>query len=183
MERAVGRGGSWGAFLGVPPPRCWCALALACAPACCMGCTVCLPPPALRLSTLPGLHGCVPRAWVVPGGGGILPALGPTLAYLCFVKIRLAVCCAGGMYFLPPQMTSETVISLSSRLCDAIVALLPSRYGDVAAVRKAFPSLRDAHTLDMWARLASKGDEDSRAAMELLVGDPPRGSRNVDRLG
>jgi hypothetical protein len=42
----------------------------------------------------------------------------------------------------------------------------------VAAVRKAFPSLRDAHTLDMWARLASKGDEDSRAAMELLVGDP-----------
>ncbi len=49
-----------------------------------------------RRSALPGLHGCVQRAWFVPGGGGILHALGPTLAYLFSVKICLAVRCVCG---------------------------------------------------------------------------------------
>ena len=53
-----------------------------------------------RLSSLPGLQGCVPRAWFVPGGGGILHALGPTPAYLFSVQICLTVC---GMHFCRPR--------------------------------------------------------------------------------
>ena len=69
---------------------------------------------------------------------------------------------------LPPQMTSETVISLSSRLWDVIFASFKTDYATMEAVRKTFPRVEN-HTLAFWGGLVSAGDEESQELMKHLV--------------
>ena len=68
--------------------------------------------------------------------------------------------------FLSPQMTSETVISLSSRLWDVIVASFVGDYPTAEAVQRAFPHLRYYHDLEVWGDLDRQGSE---SRMRTLV--------------
>jgi hypothetical protein len=63
-------------------------------------------------------------------------------------------------------MTSETVISLSSRLWDVIVASFVGDYPTAEAVQRAFPNLRSYHDLEVWGGLDRQGSE---SRMRTLV--------------
>jgi hypothetical protein len=65
-------------------------------------------------------------------------------------------------------MTSETVISLSSRLWDVIFASFKTDYATMEAVRKTFPRVEN-HTLAFWGGLVSAGDDGSQELMKHLV--------------
>ena len=73
---------------------------------------------------------------------------------------------ACGAHFAP-QMTSEG-LTPTSKLWDVIL-LNNDDYSSLDDVKHAFPKLNQHHTLAFWSALASRGDDDAKAAMTRLV--------------